>query len=386
MSSLKIGVVCYPTFGGSGVIATELGKGLAERGHEIHLFSYAPPARLDLFDARIHLHEVEVSSYPLFKYPPYDLALASRLAEVVEDANLDLVHVHYAIPHTIAALLVKDILAPRSLPVVTTLHGTDITVVGQDPSYKRVTRYAIRNSDAVTSVSAYLKKQTQEVFGLENGMVVIPNFVDSQRFKPETESRIRSCFTRGPEKVLMHISNFRAVKRAVLVVEAFADVVRETPATLVMIGDGPDRSACEARAQALGVKDRVRFLGAQTDVEHLLPAADAFLLPSEYESFGLAALEAMACGVVPVTTRAGGLPEVIRDGEDGILVEDDEIASMGRIVADLLTDTERLERMSAAARAGAVDRFGRDAVVSQYESVYRSLLADTPQGEPAPVG
>lgn len=386
MSSLKIGVVCYPTFGGSGVVATELGKGLAERGHEIHLFSYAPPARLDLFDARIHLHEVEVSSYPLFKYPPYDLALASRLAEVVEEASLDLVHVHYAIPHTVAALLVKEILAPRPLPVVTTLHGTDITVVGQDPSYARVTRYALRNSDAVTSVSEYLKAQTEEVFGVDEGMTVIPNFVDAERFKPGGASRIRSCFSRGPEKVLMHVSNFRAVKRAVLAVEAFADVARALPATLVMIGDGPDRSACEARAQALGLRDRVRFLGAQTDIEHLLPAADVFLLPSEYESFGLAALEAMASGVVPIATRAGGLPEVIRDGEDGVLVDAAGIENMGRVAADLLMDSKRLARMAAAARQSAIDRFGRDGVVSQYESVYRSLLADTPAGAPTVVG
>jgi N-acetyl-alpha-D-glucosaminyl L-malate synthase BshA len=371
---LRIGIVCYPTFGGSGVVATELGKGLAERGHEIHLFSYAPPARLDAFDQRIHLHEVEVSSYPLFKYPPYDLALASRLAEVTEAASLDLVHVHYAIPHTIAALLVKDILAPRPLPVVTTLHGTDITVVGQDRSYARVTRYAIRNSDAVTSVSEYLKARTQEVFGLENDMVVIPNFVDGERFQPDAESRIRSCFSRGAERVVMHVSNFRAVKRAPRVVDAFAHVARAMPATLVMIGDGPDRGACEARARKLRIADRVRFLGAQTDVEHLLPAADVFLLPSEYESFGLAALEAMACGVVPIATRAGGLPEVIRDGVDGLLVDDADEGAMGRRALELLGDEARLAAMGTAARAAALERFGRDGVVARYEAVYRALL------------
>ena len=373
--SLRIGVVCYPTFGGSGVIATELCKGMAERGHEIHLLSYAPPARLDVFDERIHLHQVEVSSYPLFKYPPYDLALASRLAEVTEDADLDLVHVHYAIPHTIAALLVKSILAPRKLPVVTTLHGTDITVVGQDPSYKRVTRYALRGSDAITSVSAYLKRRTEEVFGLENGTVVIPNFVDTERFRPDRDRGIRACFSKGAERVVMHVSNFRAVKRAPLVVEAFAQILEAMPATLVMIGDGPERGACEARAHALHIKDRVRFLGAQTDVEHLLPAADLFLLPSEYESFGLAALEAMACGVVPVATEAGGLPEVIRHGEDGILVPEERLGEMGALAAALLADEEALTRMSRAGREAAVGRFGRDGIVTQYEAVYRAVLA-----------
>lgn len=374
-STLKIGVVCYPTFGGSGVVATELGKAMAAEGHEIHFFSYAPPARLDAFDEHIHLHEVEVSSYPLFKYPPYDLALASRLAEVAEDADLDLVHVHYAIPHTIAALLVRDLLRPRPLPVVTTLHGTDITVVGQDPSYARVTKYALRKSDAVTSVSTYLKERTESLFDLEEGMVVIPNFVDSERFHPGYDRNIRNCFSRAGERVLVHVSNFRPVKRAILAIEAFAHVAQVMPATLVMIGDGPDRPNCEARASALGLRDRIRFLGAQADVEHLLPAADVFLLPSEYESFGLAALEAMACGVVPVATRAGGLPEVIRDGVDGVLVAEEEIHEMGRMTAALLGDPERLERMGKAARQAAVERFGPEGIVAQYERVYRSVLA-----------
>ncbi len=347
--------------------------GMAERGHEIHLLSYAPPARLDSFHERIHLHEVAVSSYPLFKYPPYDLALASRLAEVAEDASLDLVHVHYAIPHTVAALLAKEVLG-RPLPVVTTLHGTDITVVGQDRSYKRVTRWALRNSDAVTCVSAYLRAQTEEVFGIESGMDVIPNFVDTQRFDLNRDLAVRGCFSKRSEKVVMHISNFRPVKRATLVVEAFADIAAAGPATLVMVGDGPDRGACERLARKLGLKDRVRFLGAQADIEHLLPAADVFLLPSEYESFGLAVLEAMACGVVPVATRAGGLPEVIRDGEDGVLVPESEMDKMGVLAAELLADDARRTRMAAAGREAAVGRFGRDGVVSQYEAVYRGVL------------
>lgn len=371
---LKIGVVCYPTFGGSGVVATELGRGLAGRGHEIHMLSYAPPARLDVFDERIHLHEVEVSSYPLFKYPPYDLALSSRLAEVVEAVGLDLVHVHYAIPHSLAALLVKDIVRPRELPVVTTLHGTDITVVGQDPSYKRVTKYALGRSDVVTSVSEYLRDQTIEVFDVDRPIEVVPNFVDGNRFRPGGQGA-RRCFSKGAEHVLMHISNFRPVKRAPLVIEAFATVAREVLATLVMVGDGPDRLTCERRARELGIQDRVRFLGAQADVEHLLPAADVFLLPSEYESFGLAALEAMASGVVPVTTRAGGLPEVIEHEVSGLLVSDDRIDEMGAHVVALLQDAERLAAMKIAARERAQSAFARGPIVTRYEEIYRQALA-----------
>lgn len=375
---LRLGIVCYPTFGGSGVVATELGRALAERGHAIHLFSYAPPARMDAFDERIHLHEVTVSSYPLFRYPPYDLALASRLAEVAEDAELDLVHVHYAIPHALAALLVKDLVRPRRFPVVTTLHGTDITVVGQDPSYRRVTRYALERSDAITCVSEFLRLQTREVFAPSGPVHVIPNFVDTARFRPQCTAAVRTCFSPAGEPVLMHVSNFRPVKRAALAVEAFAHVAARTPATLVMVGDGPDRPACEARAQALGVKDRVRFLGAQAGVEHILPAADLFLLPSEYESFGLAALEAMACGVVPVATRAGGLPEVVRHGVDGLLIEGDVVAGMAEQALALLGDPPRLDAMKRAAREAAEVRFARAPIVDRYEAVYRGVLGRAP--------
>ena len=373
--ALKIGIVCYPTFGGSGVVATELGRGLAERGHEIHLLSYAPPARLDVFDERIHLHEVEVSSYPLFKYPPYDLALSSRLAEVVEAVGLDLVHVHYAIPHSLAALLVKDIVRPRELPVVTTLHGTDITVVGQDPSYKRVTTYALNRSDVVTSVSEYLRQQTVDVFGIDRPIEVVPNFVDSERFHPREDGQARQCFSKGAEHVLIHVSNFRPVKRAIKAVDAVAHVLQSVPATLVMVGDGPDRMACERRAREHGIQDRVRFLGAQADVEHLLPAADLFLLPSEYESFGLAALEAMASGVVPVVTRAGGLPEIIEDGVSGVLVPEAQIDDMGATLVDLLQNEERRRKMALAARERAESVFARDPIVTRYEAIYREALA-----------
>jgi N-acetyl-alpha-D-glucosaminyl L-malate synthase BshA len=371
---VKIGVVCYPTFGGSGVVATELAYGLAEHGHEVHIVSYAPPARMDGFDERVRHHEVEVSTYPLFRYPPYDLALASRLAGIAEEAGLDLVHVHYAIPHTLAALLVQDILRPRRLPVVTTLHGTDITVVGQDPSYARVTKHALMRSDAVTSVSEYLKAETIRVFGIDRAIEVVPNFVDPERFHPGAGANIRSCFAPKGEKVLFHLSNFRPVKRTVKVVEAFAAVAARMPATLVMVGDGPDRQVCEARARALGLRRRVRFLGAQGNVETLLPVADLLLLPSVYESFGLAALEAMSSGVVPVATRAGGLPEVITDGVDGLLVPEAEIDALGEHAAALLADEERLATMKAAARRTAVERFRRELVLPRYEAVYESVL------------
>ena len=376
---MKIGVVCYPTIGGSGVVAVELARGLAARGHELHLVSYAPPARLPEFDVRITFHEVEVSSYPLFRYPPYEVALASRLSEVADDVGLDLLHAHYAIPHTLAALLVKDIVAPRALPVVTTLHGTDITVVGQDRSYRRVTEHALRRSDAVTAVSDWLRAQTELVFGVVRPIDVIPNFVDAERFRPRSEARARACLAPAGERVLIHVSNFRPVKRAVLAVEAFRTVAAAMPARLVMVGDGPDRAACEARARALGLRDRVRFLGAQTSVEDLLPCADVLLLPSEYESFGLSALEAMACGVVPVVTRAGGLPEVVRDGQDGLLVDEHDLPNLGQRVLDLLRDPARLEALGAAASAAARERFAPGLVVPLYEALYERVMADAPR-------
>ncbi len=383
--ALSIGILCYPTFGGSGVVAVELAHGLARRGHVVHLFSYAPPARHDPFAERVHLHEVAVSSYPLFRYPPYDLALTSRVAEVAEDEGLDLIHAHYAIPHTMAALTVKDMLRPRSVPVVTTLHGTDITVVGQDPSYKRVTRYALTRSDRVTSVSNYLADETRRVFDVDRPIDVVPNFVDGERFRPARPSPLRACFAPAGESVLIHVSNFRPVKQTPLVIDAFKVVAEARPATLVMVGDGPDRAACEARVQAYGLRSRVRFLGSQTDVENLLPAADLFLLPSRYESFGLGALEAMASGTVPIATRAGGLPEVIEDGVTGILVPPEELSTMGRRALDLLAAPDRLASMAAAARQLAVQRFARDPVVARYEAIYRDVLAADSRRAPAMV-
>lgn len=374
---LAIGVLCYPTFGGSGVVAVELAQALAQRGHAVHLLSYAPPARLDAFDERVHLHEVAVSSYPLFKYPPYDLALASRLAEVAEAVPLDLVHAHYAIPHTMAALTVKDVVHPRPLPVLTTLHGTDITIVGQDPSYARITRYALGRSDAITAVSEWLAATTVAMFGSERKIEVVPNFVDGRRFRPELDGTARRCFAPNGQMVLMHVSNFRPVKRAHRVIEVFARVAPRVSSTLVMVGDGPDRPACEELTRTLGLRSRVRFLGAQTDIERLLPAAHVFLLPSEYESFGLAALEAMACGVVPIATATGGLPEVVDHGQTGLLVPADDLESMVDATMELLDNRTRLATMSVAAREAAVGRFGRERIVDRYEAICRRLVDAT---------
>ncbi|MFV1958436.1 MAG: N-acetyl-alpha-D-glucosaminyl L-malate synthase BshA, partial [Planctomycetota bacterium] len=328
---------------------------------------------------RIRHHQVEVSSYPLFRYPPYDIALASLLADVVEEMSLDLVHVHYAIPHAVAALLVRDIVRPRRLPVVTTLHGTDITIVGQDRSYARVTRHALEQSDVVTSVSSYLTRETQRIFETERRILTIPNFVNPDEFRPGAPSHVRTCFAPHGECVLIHVSNFRPVKRAELVIEAFAEVRTRVPATLLMVGEGPTRASCEDRARALGLRSEVRFLGAQANVESLLPVADVLLLPSEYESFGLVALEAMACGCVPIATRAGGLPEVIESGVDGLLVPEAEIGGMGRLAADLLEDTPRLERMGEAARQAVLSRFSRDRILPLYEAAYEEALSGSPQ-------
>jgi N-acetyl-alpha-D-glucosaminyl L-malate synthase BshA len=367
---VKVGVVCYPTFGGSGVVAVELARGMVERGHDVHLFSYAPPARLLDVHERLTFHEVEVATYPLFRYPPYEVALASRLTETAEAVGLDLVHVHYAIPHTLAALLVKDILAPRPLPVITTLHGTDITVVGQDRSYRRVTEHALKRSDVVTTVSDWLRDETVKVFGCARPIEVVHNFVDVERFKPRPGGARRLVFAAPEERLLVHVGNFRPVKRAERAVEAFAHVAARVPSRLLMVGEGPERAACEARARALGVRERVRFLGAQANVEDLLPLTDVMLLPSEHESFGLAALEAMACGVVPVVSKAGGLPEVVEHGVTGLLIEDGDSQRMGMAAAILLEDPAGLARMAAAARSVAVSKFAPAGALDRYEAIY----------------
>jgi N-acetyl-alpha-D-glucosaminyl L-malate synthase BshA len=371
---VRIGILCHPTPGGSGVVAVELGLALADRGHDVHVLSYAPPLRLSGTDGRVRFHEVEVSSYPLFRYPPYELALASRLTEVATQEGLDVVHAHYAIPHALAALLARDVVAPRRLPVVTTLHGTDITIVGQDRSYAPMTCWAIRSSDAVTAVSSWLERETERVFGPTRPIDVIPNFVDPERFAPRADAERRRAFAAPTDAVMVHVSNFRPVKRSVAAVEIFAKVAARLPAVLWMVGEGPDQTACEEAARRLGVRERVRFLGARAEIEELLPLADLLLLPSEFESFGLAALEAMACGTPPLAFASGGLPEVVTDGVDGVLAAPSDDASLAAAALALLTDRPRLRAMGTAARETARRRFATERIVPVYEAIYRRVV------------
>jgi N-acetyl-alpha-D-glucosaminyl L-malate synthase BshA len=377
---MRIGITCYPTYGGSGVVATELGIELAALGHEIHFISYSQPFRLSGRDQGIFYHEVPVSSYPLFEFPPYDLALASRMAEVAEFNGLDLLHVHYAIPHSVSALLARQMLAARGrrLPFVTTLHGTDITLVGLDRSYLPITRYAIQESDGVTSISSYLKDKTIQNFDVTRGIEVVPNFVNCDLytpFKDETErAEARLRLARPDEAILMHLSNFRPVKRVVDVVKIFAQIAAEIPAQLVLVGDGPERSAAEWLARDLKIHERVHFLGKQERVNELLPLADLLLMPSEMESFGLAALEAMACKVPCLATRVGGVPELIDDGVNGLLYAVGEVNAMAQGALTLLTNRPRLEAMREAARKTAQTRFCASLVVPQYLRYYESVL------------
>jgi N-acetyl-alpha-D-glucosaminyl L-malate synthase BshA len=378
---MRIGITCYPTYGGSGVVATELGIELAALGHQIHFISYSQPFRLSGREGGIFYHEVPVSNYPLFEFPPYDLALASRMAEVAELYELDLLHVHYAIPHSVSALLARQMLAARGrrLPFVTTLHGTDITLVGLDRSYLPITRYAIQESDGVTSISHYLREQTITRFEIARPIETIPNFVNCDVYAPIGEERrrqeLRSRFAGPGEAILMHLSNFRPVKRVVDAVKIFAGVARERPAQLVLIGDGPDRSAAEWLAHDLGIHGRVHFLGKQDRVNELLPLADLLLMPSELESFGLVALEAMACKVPTIATRVGGIPELIDDGETGLLFPAGDVEAMARAAIDLLADRTRLEAMRDAARLTARKRYCATLVVPQYVRFYEQIMA-----------
>ena len=377
---MRIGITCYPTYGGSGVVATELGLELAGMGHEVHFISYSQPFRLNGRDEGIYYHEVPVSNYPLFEFPPYDLALASRMAEVAEFNKLDLLHVHYAIPHSVSALLARQMLASRGrrLPFVTTLHGTDITLVGLDRSYLPITKYAIQESDGVTSISKYLKEKTIEDFGVTRGIEVVENFVNCDVYMPIKDLKKRAVARKklgNPnEAILMHLSNFRPVKRLLDVVRIFARVVREVPARLVLIGDGPDRSAAEWLATDLGIHEKVHFLGKQERVNELLPLADILLMPSELESFGLAALEAMACKVPSIATRVGGVPELIDDGVTGLLYEVGDVDGMSQGVLELLKDRERLDAMRNAGRETARTRFCSTLVVPHYVSYYESVI------------
>jgi N-acetyl-alpha-D-glucosaminyl L-malate synthase BshA len=361
-------------------VATELGIELAQLGHEVHFISYSQPFRLNGRGEGIFYHEVPVSNYPLFEFPPYDLALASRMAEVAEFNDLDLLHVHYAIPHSVSALLARQILASRGrrLPFVTTLHGTDITLVGLDRSYLPITRHAIQESDGVTSISDYLKAETYKHFDITRPIETIHNFVNCDFYQPisdpEARSRARAHLAKPDEAVLMHLSNFRPVKRVVDVVKVFAQVVKEVPAQLILVGDGPDRSAAEWLAHDLGIHCRVHFIGKQDSVNELLPLADLMLMPSELESFGLAALEAMACRVPAIATRVGGVPELIDDGINGLLFDVGDVDRMAQGAIELLTNPAKLEAMRCAARLTAQTRFCTTRVIPRYVDYYRQIL------------
>jgi N-acetyl-alpha-D-glucosaminyl L-malate synthase BshA len=372
---VNVGITCYPTYGGSGIVATELGMELAARGHEVHFITYANPIRLDPGTPRIHYHEVEVSTYPLFQYPPYCLALASRMAEVAESYKLDLLHVHYAVPHAVSAMLAQQMLAPiRRIPFITTLHGTDITLVGVDPSYFSITKFSIEQSNGITSISDYLRNQTVEVFGVTNEIRVIKNFVNCSLYHSDDEKKGAAQYAPSGEKLLIHLSNFRPVKRPLDCIRIFAEVRKQVPARLLMVGDGPERSPAEHLARTLKVQDDVIFLGKQNHVERLIPLAHVLLMPSEMESFGLVALEAMACAVVPVATRVGGVPELITHGEDGFLEEVGDIDAQAARVVTLLTDDDLHYRIAKAGRWNASEHFCTDRIIPQYEKHYADVL------------
>src|SRR5450631_302392 len=376
---MKIGITCYPTYGGSGVVATELGIELAQIGHEVHFITYSQPFRLSGREKGIFYHEVPVSNYPLFEYPPYDLALATRMSEVAEYYELDLLHVHYAIPHSVSALLARQMLAARGrrLPFVTTLHGTDITLVGLDRSYLPITRFAIEESDGVTAISSYLRDKTIEAFEVKNEIEVIPNFVNCDVYTPlsiERRAEGRSAYARNGEKILLHLSNFRPVKRVVDAVEVFSQVVEKMPAQLLLVGDGPDRSAAEWLAHSKGIQDQVHFLGKQESVNELLPLADLILMPSEMESFGLAALEAMACQVPAIATAVGGVGELVDDGETGRLFAVGDVDGMAKAAIHLLSHPEELKEMGLAARRTAQARFCSSRIIPRYVEYYERVL------------
>ena len=363
---MKIGITCYPTYGGSGIVATELGMELAARGHDVHFISYANPIRLDTAIPRIHYHEVEVSNYPLFHFPPYCLALASRMAEVAECYSLDLLHVHYAIPHSIAALLAKQMTVDRRLPFVTTLHGTDITLVGMDRSYFPITRFSIEQSDGITCISDYLRKKTIDVFGVSKPIEVIHNFVNCDLYRPGEK--------RAKRTTLLHISNFRPVKRVLDCVRILQEVRKSVDARLLMAGDGPDRGPAEMLAHEVGVSEHVDFLGKRDHIERLIPEADVVLLPSEMEAFGLAALEAMACAVPPIATKTGGTSELITHAVDGYLEPVGDIKTQSARAVELLTDDVLYARISDAARKTAETRYCTSRIIPIYERMYERIV------------
>ena len=371
---MNIGIVCYPTFGGSGVVATELGKALAQRGHRVHFITYSQPVRLDFFNENLFYHEVYVPAYPLFQFPPYELALTSKMVDIVQNEKLDVLHVHYAIPHASAAYMAKQILRSRGIqiPVVTTLHGTDITLVGKDASFEPVVTFSINQSDGVTSVSDDLRRETYQYFAVEKDITVIPNFIDLHRFKKQEKSHFRAAIAPEGEKLLIHTSNFRTVKRVEDVLRIFVGVREKIPAKLLLVGDGPDRNRMEKLARDLDVHRDLRFLGKLEAVEEVLSVGDLFLMPSENESFGLAALEAMACEVPVVSTNAGGIPELNVHGVTGMLSEIGDVEDMVKSALFVLDD-ENLPRFKAAARARA-EEFAVENIVPKYEECYQRAI------------
>jgi len=387
---MKIGITCYPTYGGSGAIATELGLRLAARGHEVHFVTYDQPFRLSGFRERVYFHEVEMAGYPLFEHPPYSLALAVALHDAARKYELDLVHMHYAIPHAASAFLAREMLrGERDVKIVTTLHGTDITLVGLHPSFKAITQFSILQSDGLSAVSHYLKRETVRDFAVPGARIdVIPNFVDTRLFRPGREPCHRASLAPGGEKIVMHVSNFRGVKRVEDVVEIYARARTPGGTRLVFVGDGPERPRAVQRADDLGIRDEVLFLGKHASVDELLPCADLFLLPSENESFGLAALEAMACGTPVVASRAGGIPEVVEDGVTGYLHPVGDVDAMAASAARLLTNPVEHDRVARAARRAAETKFDTEVVVPLYEALYHRVTGGASgtaarTGEPA---
>ncbi len=374
---MRIGMVCYPTYGGSGVVATELGKALADRGHQVHFVSNSLPARLDVFRENLYFHEVSMVHYPLFEHSPYVLALTGKLVEVVREQKLDLLHVHYAIPHATAAHLAREILAGQGIrvKVITTLHGTDITLVGKDPNYAPVVSFAIQQSDAVTAVSDFLRDETHRYFDCRKKVITVPNFVDLHRFTPSVRPGLRERFCPEGHRLLIHISNFRRVKRIDRVVEWFHRISEQVPSTLLMVGDGPELPRAEQSVREGGLSGKVHFIGRQDPVESLLGVSDLLLLPSETESFGLAALEAMACGVPVMSSDAGGLPELIEDGLGGILVPENEQAQGIERAVALLSDPSRLDQFRQASIRRA-SNYSLERILPLYEALYRQVLEE----------
>jgi N-acetyl-alpha-D-glucosaminyl L-malate synthase BshA len=377
---MRLGIVCYPTFGGSGVLATELGKALADEGHEVHFITYQQPVRLNVFNANIFYHEVRVPTYPLFDYPPYEVALASTMVDVIMNHDLDLLHVHYAIPHASAAYMAKQIVKQktgRDVPVITTLHGTDITLVGRDKTYEPVVTFSINESDAITAVSENLREETYKSFAIHKEIQVIYNFVDVARFNKKPIDAFRKVIAPNGEKILIHASNFRKVKRVDDVIKVFAAVRKEMPAKLLMVGDGPERPVMEELSRNLGIDEDTKFLGKQEQMEDILAVSDMFLLPSEYESFGLAALEAMAAKTVVISTNAGGLSEINIQNETGFMSNIGDVDAMSRFAIDLLKDDKRLAEMKEAAYQQAL-KFDIANIIPVYEKLYSQYCRRIP--------